>query len=249
MAVRDEIKEQTDKFKDMTFAQKRDYIWTYYKWWIIIAVASVFFIVSLINTIKRNSRPVYISAAFINSTLEAAGANCTLEDEFLDEVGASKDTYNSEFDYAIYLDNDYGNQQSMAGQVKLISKYSAEELDIVCAPEEVLEGSGDVGGYSNLEEILPAKMLDDLKNKGYEFYYYTEKIYADDATMDENGNMPYTAGETYMAGIYLDNCKKLVGDLDTCVYSNDVPDRMILTLAWNAPHLDHAIEFIEFVIE
>ena len=249
MAVRDEIKEQTDKFKDMTFAQKRDYIWTYYKWWIIIAVASVIFIVSLINTVRRNSRPVYLSAAFINSTVEAGGSFCTLEDEFLSRVGASKDIYNSEFDYAIYLDNDYGNQQSMAGQVKLISKYSAEELDIVCAPEEVLDGSGDVGGYSNLEEILPAKMLDDLKNKGYEFYYYTEKIYADDATMDENGNMPYTAGETYMAGIYLDNCKKLVGDNDTCAYSSDVSDRMILTVAWSAPHLDHAVEFIEFVTE
>lgn len=249
MAVRDEIKEQTDKFKDMNKSQKADYIWAYYKWWILGALAIVFITVSVITTVVENSKPEYISVMFLNSTADNGGVMITVGNEFLDKHGVAQKEYRSNFDYATFLDNNYANQQSMAGQIKLISMYQAGQVDIVCAPDEVLEGSGDVGGYGNFEEILPDGMLDKLIQKGYEPYYYTEKIYDDTVLPDSEGNRPYTDGETYVAGIYINNCKKLFGNDDSFVYSNDMTDRMVLTIAWNAPHVDHAVEFIEFITE
>lgn len=249
MAVSDEIKEQTKKLKDMTADQKADYIWTYYKWWILGTIAVVLFVISTISTVVKNSKPTYLSAIFLNSTAGEAGSRCTLETDFLKEYNVDEKEYKSEFDYSLYLDNNYANQRSMAAQMKLISMYQAGELDIVCGSKEVLEGSADVGGYGNLEEILPDGMLDKLIEKGYEPYYYTERIYDDDAEPDAEGNRPYTEGETYVGGIYIDNSKKLVGNKDTFVYSENMPDRMVLTISINAPHIDHAIEFIEYITE
>ena len=249
MAVSDEIKEQTKKLKEMTFDQKADYIYTYYKWWILGALAVIFVIISTAKAVINNSKPVFLYATFLNSTAESRGTSCTLDDEFIASENIDISKYGCEFDYVTYLDNDYSNQQSMGGQVKIMSRYSVEQLDILCGPESVLNGSADVGGYTNLSEVLPDGMLDELISKGYEPYYYTEKVYADDAECDADGNMPYTEGEKYIGGIYINNCKMLCGTDSTCVYDSEMPEKMVLAIAWNAPNLENAIEFIRFVTQ
>ncbi|MDO4189308.1 MAG: hypothetical protein Q4D29_10000 [Lachnospiraceae bacterium] len=247
MAVSDEIKEQTKKFKDMTPRQKVDYIYTYYKWWILGALLIIIFISGTINAIRSNSREVYLYADFIDTTVENVALTCTLEGDFLQSVNLENgENYKSGFDYTIYMDNDYGNQQSMAGQVKLVSEYSAGQVDIVCGPESIMDQSADVGGYGNLSEILPAGMIDELKAKGFEPYYYTEKIYDD---FDSEGNTTYSEGDTYIGGIYINNSSKLFGTESTCVYDKDMEEKYVLAIAWNTENIDHCIEFINYVTE
>lgn len=249
MAVNDEIREQTKKFKDMNKEQKADYIWTYYRWWILGVVFLILVIVTTTKTIIKNSKPVYLNAIFLNSTLDVRGTTCTLEKKFKEKLKISSDEYNDGFDYVTYLDDNYGNQQSMAGQVKVVSLYSAAQIDIITGPESVMLGAADVGGYGKLEEILPEGMLDELIEKGYEPFYYTEKVYDEDATPDENGDLPYTEGETYIGGLYIDNCEMLVGDKDTCVYSKGMDERLVLAITWNCENTDQAVEFVKFVTE
>lgn len=250
MAISDEIREQTKKFKTMNASEKADYIYTYYKWWILGALAVIFIIINVAKSVMSNSIPTYLNAMFINSTVGAFDDANTLEQEYVDKYTIDVNENTVDFDFTVYLDQNYGNQQSMAYQSKIISMYSAEQLDIVCGPESILTSSADVGGYANLSEVLPQGMLDNIINKGYEPFYYVEKIYADDAEMDADGNMPYTEGEKYIGGIYIDNCKKLVGKDSTCPYI-EVPDgdRLIMTIAWNTQNLEHAIEFIDFVTQ
>lgn len=247
MAIKDEIKEQTVKFKDMTLSQKTDYIYTYYKWWIVGILVLLIFVISTTVTVINNSKPVYLDAVFLNSSAELNGQECTLMQEFVKKYNIDTKEYNLSFDYVTYIDNNYANQVSYMGQTKLMSKYAAEEIDIVCGEESILSGPADVGGYYALDEALPEELLDELESKGYEIYYYTEKVYADDAVPDENGDIPYTDGKTYPAGIYIDNCEMLTGDLSTCVYKKGTGDRIVLAIAWNTNNLEHVIEFIRLI--
>lgn len=249
MAINDEIREQTKKLKDMTLAEKADYIWTYYKIWIIGAVIITVVIISTTKTVLNNSKPVYLDAIFLNSNLSGSGVNCTLEEEFRDRYDIDMNAYNMSFDYVTYLDDNYGNQASMAGQVKVMSKYSEEQLDILCGQESVLLGPADMGGYYDFSMLFTEEQLEELEKKGYEPFYYTEKIYAEDAKPDANGDIPYTDGNKYIAGIYIDKCPKLVGNKSSCVYEASGEDRWVLTVAWNTGNLEHAVEFINFVTE
>jgi len=56
--------EEKKKLKDMTFKEKIDYIWTYYKLQIIIIAVVVIFIGSIINGILNPPTPYYSGVAF-----------------------------------------------------------------------------------------------------------------------------------------------------------------------------------------
>ena len=73
MAVSDEIREQTNKLKDMDNKHKAEYIWTYYKWWILGTIGAIAFVISLVSAIIKNSKPVYLDVMFLNSTANEQG--------------------------------------------------------------------------------------------------------------------------------------------------------------------------------
>jgi len=247
MAIKDEIKEQTNKLKDMSTKEKTEYIWAYYKWWIMGAIVAVMVIISVARSVISNSRPVYLDAMFLNSSIAAYESQCTLEEEFMERYGINPSVYNMNFDYVTTLTDDYGDQASYAGQIKMMSKYSAEQLDIICGQESIMTEQADEGSFYDLSKLMSEDKLKEVENKGYELFYHTEKIYDDDIAADED--IPYTEGETYIAGIYIDKCDKLVGDKPSCVYSESGEDRWVLSVAWNTKNPEHAIEFINFVTE
>lgn len=253
MAISDEIKQQTDKFKDMTKEQKRDYIWTYYKWWIIGAVAGVIIIISLIRTIIENSKPLYLQMIFLNSDYGSGPVEASLEDDFAAAVNVDREKENIIADYSCTLTNEFTNQAAMAGQTKLLSLYKAEEVDIVCGPEAVMTDAADIGGYMNFSELFTKEELAELEARGYEFFVYTEKIYDEEADFDSDGKRPYTDGESYIAGIYIDKCDALINKYG--VYSESVfkigeaYGRYVLMVGINTPRADHAKEFIKFITE
>jgi len=249
MAISDEIREQTVKLKDMDNKQRAEYIWHYYKVWILGTIFMIIVIISLVRSVIANSKPVYLDAMFLNAEVGNNSSAITLAGDFAKEYGIDTEEYKLAFDYVTYLDNDYGNQSSMAGQVKLIAKYQAEECDIVCGPESTMLNSADVGGYYRIDELLTEEKIESLKNKGYDLFYYTEKIYDEDADPDSDGNLPYTDGETYPAGFYIDNCSKLKEQGENGIIVPVPDDRYVLTVAYNTTKPEHAAEFIDFLLK
>ena len=249
MAIRDEIKVQTDKLKDMDNKQKAEYIWTYYKLWFIAAAVLIIIVTSTIKGIVANSKPVYLEAIFLNSDMSPS-ADDPLAADFMAAAGVDPKLYRMIFDYTGFLSNEMSDQTAIANQVKLVSRYTAGEIDVCIGPENIMTGAADVGGYTNMEEALPAELFKKLVDAGYEPFYYTEKIYDD--YPDKNGETHYVEGETYIGGFYVDKCPKLTSEFG--IYSREAANsetngRIVLTIAHNVPNLDHAIEFILYLTE
>lgn len=252
MAIYDEIKEQTNKMKDMTGKEKLRYIWDYYKIPIIAVVVVLIASVVLIRDIRENSKPTYISVAMINTNFAVDPTN-TLEDDFVRCAGIDLDANNIYFGYDYSFPDDYFDTTVMAYQQRLVSQYSAGELDIVIGPVKPMVTSADCGGYSDLTQMLPEALIEDLKERGYEFFTYTgrryteeEKQYMEPDDIEEIENF-----EPYIAGIYLDNCSYLnnQGEYGAYDLATDEDKRPILTIPANTQRLDHAIEFIKFITE
>ena len=252
MAIQDEIREQTKKFKDLTPKEKLKYIWDYYKIPIIVAVAVVIFVAVLVGDIRDNNKPTYINAVFINSNI-AADPGIALEDDYLRCTGVNPEEQHVFLSYDYNFSSEYFDTTMMAYQQKLMALYSAQDVDAVIGPVGIMETVADCGGYGDLEKMLPADLIDDLKERGYEFYYYSGRRYSDEEKqyLDEETLKELESFEPYVAGVYLETSSYMNNLGEYGVYSmpESEDDRPIFTIPVNTTRLDHSIELLKFLTE
>ncbi len=255
MAMMDEILEQTRKLKNMTFKQKIEYIWHYYKLHIIGVVVLVIFIMSAAATIKQNSKPVYLQAVFINADTAYSKIEPTIAEDFARKYNIDTNVYNVIVDCNVRLNADMRDMENLGGQIRIDAEYQDGDLDIVCGPENILVSTASIGSYAKLEEVLPKGMLDRLIAAGYEPFYYTEPD--TNVVIDGTGNVvkiepqdgeAYKEPETYIGGIYIDKCDYLKAQADKGIYIESKDgERPVLTIAVNTERLDAAIDFIRMI--
>lgn len=240
MAMIDEIMEQTVKMKEMTNKQRAEYIWHYYKWYIIGTIIGIACLVSIVSEIVKNTRPVYLFAEFVNSNMAFDTTGSTIEEDFIKEYNINTNKTPLAFDFNTVLqDSALDNTTNYANQMRVMAEYTAKQLDIVCGPESIVAGDIDAGAYANFEEVLPEDLLAEIKSKGYDLWTYTEAA-------DPDFNTPE---KTYIAGFYIDTCPYLNNQGLAGLYTVNDGDRPIITIAVNTQHLDHAIEFIRMIIK
>ena len=244
IASQGEDKKQKNKelFSQMGFKDKLIYIWDYYKWWIIGTVALVAVTVSMVTTIKENSKPVYLSIEMINTYLGNDSSN-TVEEDFIKELGIDTEVYNTSFGFDMILSNDAADAGMMGFRERLIANYAAATLDVVIAPKKIIEGAANCDNYARLDEILPQDLIDELKDREYEFYYFDPL--SDDIEDDEGDDL-----EPYFAGVYLDTCSYLnnMGENGAYPTAENDEDKVIFTITANGPCHEHAAEFLRFLI-
>ena len=246
--------EQRKKFKELDFKGKLTFIWDYYKWAFIGGICVIVVLSVFIRDCRENLKPVYLDALMINSNFSFDTTN-TLDSDYVSQIGFDTDEYNYYIDTSVNLSEDNFDTTMVAYQQKIVSMYAAGELDVVIGPKNIMEGSADCECYGNLSEILPQDLIDELIDRDYEFYYYDAKAiaerkaaedpeYTDERSEDE---LP----DTYFAGIYLDNCSYLNNNGEYGAYdlATEEDERPIFTIPANAPHTDHAVEFLRFLIE
>lgn len=82
---------EQEKLSPMTAKQRWEYIWEYYKWWIIGAAAILIFTVSMIQNGLYRQKEVLISGMFINTTTSEEGYSFVKED-YWEACGSSRGT-------------------------------------------------------------------------------------------------------------------------------------------------------------
>lgn len=274
-SVSDEIKEQKAKFRELDFRGKINYIWDYYKWFIIIGIFALILLRVFVRDYIDNSRPTYLDAVFINSNFAFDNTN-TLEADYINQYKIDLDTYHLYIDTGMNLSQESFDTMIMANQQKLMSMYAAQDLDVVVGPVEIMEGAANSECFADLSKLLPQDLIDELIDRDYEFYYYDPMLMAkeravsdaeidgkvltiDDIDVDQyQKEDPYFgvslvtgSSEPYFAGIYLDNCSYLNNNGEYGAYdvAEDAKDRPILIIPGNSTRSDKAIEFVRFLVE
>lgn len=240
--VADEIKHQRAKFAELDTRHKIEYIWDYYKWFIIGGIAIIVLGNVFVRDILDNMRPTYLTVQFINSYFINDPSN-TVKDDYISQYGIDLEKYHLNIEADVTLSTESFDTMMMANQQKLIASYSAKELDVVIGPVDILEGPANCDCYGDLSQILPTDLIEELKDREYEFYYFDPS--ADE--IDDYGEVV----PPYFAGVYLDNCSYLNnnGEYGAFPVPSTPGDRPIFTIAANTQNAEHAIEFLRFLIE
>lgn len=239
------IKEQSareeTKFAELDRKKKAEYIWDYYKWWIIGGIVAIIAITVFIRDYRENSRPVYLRAEMLNTYFGYDKSN-TLYDDFVREEGIDLSKEQLTIGTEIYLSDENFDTTMIAYQQRLMASYAAQDIDVVIGPKNIIEGPANCDAYADLKKVLPQDLISDLEDRDYEFYIF-------DPAADEIEDYEGEDLTPYCAGVYLDNCAYLnnMGEAGAYPVAETDGDRPVFTIPANTPRMDHAIEFLKFI--
>lgn len=153
----EEIAALKESFRSMDAAQKADYIYTYFKWPILLGLIGLLIVGNgIYRQLTRKDTAVYLG--FVNvsigSDLEAA-----LTGGYLDHAGLSPEHSQVQIYTGLYLSQDAStenHQYAYASQMKIMAAINARELDVVLMNREAYDSFSQNGYLLPLSGLSPA---------------------------------------------------------------------------------------------
>lgn len=168
--LKDSIKDERKKLKDMSFKDKIWYIWEYYKFPIIGVVIGVFLITSIGTAIYGNRFETAISCVILNAKIPDSEdtLDTYFNQDFRQYLGIGPDV-KIEVDASMNLSFEESsmNEFTYAQLAKISAMVSSKELDAMIGTPDIIDHYGAMGGYEDLKELLPADVYEAVKEDLY----------------------------------------------------------------------------------
>lgn len=223
------IKEQgrieKEKLKTMSFREKADYIWTYYKAQILIAALVIAFVVSLAHHLITGTQESILYSMVINSdALLSDDSAPQLYMDFISEKGLDPKDYTVDYHGGLNVAlNEYGEPSDMQIFSVVATLLMSGTVDHVMTNEEVVVMLGEIGYIMPMEEYLPQEKIDAYDREGKIIY----------------GSHPETKEKTAF-GISLADSEKIKE-------AEIFPFSPVFAMIYGAPHLDNSIDFLYYL--
>lgn len=219
-SVNDEIREQRSKLKGKTTKEKWAYFWEYYKVHTLVAIIAVLVISNFIYTLATRKDSA-LDAVFVNTYLGQEVDTEQMAAGFIADAGIDAAEYEALIDSSMYIDYEGMDQYSAANMQKLMAMVSARSLDVMVIDDIYMEHNLEAGMFGDLSEMLPADVLEK----------YADRLLYKDIPEDEKGEVP--------VGFDVRDSKYMMSD--------QVP--AWFTIVANAPNIENAQKFLEFLLE
>ena len=152
--LKSEIKNEKKKLSRMTFGQKAEYIFEYYKFPIIVTVVVIILVVSILKTLINN-KPLGFYAMFLNGSGQemSIGAD-ELEKRFAEyaEIDGGKEKV--VIDTTASFNPNVNSQYTMAQNAKITALFASHDLDAMVIDPGVFTYYALSGAFSDLREVL-----------------------------------------------------------------------------------------------
>lgn len=172
MALRDEIREEQRKVKDLPLSERIDYYWDYYKIPALIALAIIILAVIFIRDWVKNSRPAYLNAVLMNTVL-TYDTDHDITQDYIDYAKVDTDTYNVSIDTSLQMSLERNDQLTMAAEQKLMAQFSTGTIDVIVAPEAIIEYYAGQGAFMPLTDVFTDAEIKKIEEAGYPVCYVT----------------------------------------------------------------------------
>ncbi len=222
--LKDILKDEQNKMKNMKPGDRLWYIWEYYRIPIIIVVVSVFLIASIGSAVYNNRFETALSCVILNSS--PTGETDTV-DEYFNQgfrqyIGLKEDA-KIDVDYSMSptFDEASMNEFTYAQLAKLTAMISSRGLDVMIGKPDTIDHFGEMGGFTDLQALLPADFYDKVKDN---IYFVTNQ----------------ETGEKIGCGLIIEGT-------DFCEKTGLAIDTPILAVMSNSTHTDTALDLIRYV--
>lgn len=154
MDIRNAIALQRKKVKTMAPRQKLDYIWEYYKSWILAGIlAAAVILYGIYAACFRQESALYVT--MVNAT----GYESSVFDEFLDTAGFGTDRYRVDVNAALKLNAKKPGVQDAQTLEVLYALFGTGNLDLYVADVEMFDFFAETGAMTDLGDFLSPEFL------------------------------------------------------------------------------------------
>jgi hypothetical protein len=230
-----------ESFKKMTFKEKIEYIFAYYKLPVITAIiAAAVLISTAVERANRKEPVLYTAFANVGIGETLLGH---LSDEYLTFAGkTSKQTVSVYLDLYISDDASSENHQyAYASKLKVLGALSSRQLDVVFMNKEAYDLFSSSGFLCRLDDLL--KQDTELYNE------LSDLIVSNTVILDDNA-IEYDLGE---AEEYKAETTEIPNGLDVstapCLASAGFPDTVYFGVIENSTHKEEALSFAGYLFE
>lgn len=171
MALRDELQKEKKKLSRLSFGGKLQYIFDYYKFWILGVVVLIGLVWSVGSTILHN-KPTGFYAMLLNAggtdlsgqADEAAGA------AFAEAAGLDDEKQKIIVDTSATFNPNDQSQFSMAQNAKIAALYQSHDIDAMVADPGVFTYYALNGSFVDLRDVLDDETLAAYEAAGQVYY-------------------------------------------------------------------------------
>lgn len=165
--VRDEIKREHLKTKDMNWKEKLGYFWYYYKIHSLVAILVIIFSVTLIRDIV-NTKDFNFYGIMLNSYQLSADK---LEAAFSEYSGLDTENYECFIDTDSTLSLTSMSEFDLASSQKMIALMTTQDLDAVVFDSQVFYNYSNNEMFMDLRQVFTTKELKEYEDNLYYIDY------------------------------------------------------------------------------
>lgn len=171
MAFRDELQKEKKKLSRLSFGEKLQYIFDYYKFWILGVVVLVGLVWSVGSTILHN-KPTGFYAMLLNAGgMDLSGqADEAAGTAFAEAAGLDDTKQKILVDTSATFNPNDQSQFSMAQNAKIAALYQSHEIDVMVADPGVFTYYALNGSFVDLRDVLDDETLAGYEAAGQVYY-------------------------------------------------------------------------------
>lgn len=171
MAFRDELQKEKKKLSRLSFGEKLQYIFDYYKFWILGVVVLVGLVWSVGSTILHN-KPTGFYAMLLNAGGQdlSGQADEAAGEAFAEAAGLDDEKQKILVDTSATFNPNDQSQFSMAQNAKIAALYQSHEIDVMVADPGVFTYYALNGSFVDLRDVLDDETLAVYEAAGQVYY-------------------------------------------------------------------------------
>ncbi len=227
------FKGDKEKLAKMNFRQKVDYIWTYYRFWIVVTVIVIIVVGAFIQA-QLAYNPDAMNMLLCDTYCEdTETAYASINDDFREFIqlpDGEKDPIS--FDDTISFSADNSDYTAGVMLQKLMALVISGDADLMIAPESAIVYYGAQNMFSDLSEVLPEDFFNELKEQ--DLLFETTYVPTEDEIKDG------AVEKTFYCGIRLD-------ELDYFKDKNISLEDMSCGVIISGDHQDSALDFLNML--
>lgn len=171
MSLRDDLKKEKKKLSRLSFGEKLQYIFDYYKFWILGVVVLVGLVWSVGSTILHN-KPTGFYAMLLNAGGQdlSGQADEAAGEAFAEAAGLDDEKQKILVDTSATFNPNDQSQFSMAQNAKIAALYQSHEIDVMVADPGVFTYYALNGSFVDLRDVLDDETLAGYEASGQVYY-------------------------------------------------------------------------------